>query len=291
MLIIDEFADVKLVKNLESLRTQPISSLRCIHLNFAQHAPDKAALLRNEIFSSLRADLEDNAVQVYACDDGDMFVLAPNIPTKAVRALGDKLTASIKNCSFQELVGFYDLDDAINRLLSMAQEKIDHREHLLFEKKKQQELAMMEKKRREILNQAVSQTAVSQLKETRRKHACIEVMVIEDDPFSRRLVENVLQDSYGLTMLADADTALESYARKAPHILFLDINLPNVTGYDVLQRILALDPSAYIVMLSGNSDKESIMKAMQNGAKGFVGKPFTKEKLVQYIQRCTGPTA
>jgi len=39
-------------------------------------------------------------------------------------------------------------------------------------------------------------------------------------------------------------------------------------------------------MLSGNADREHITKAMQAGAAGFVGKPFTRDKLNQYIERC-----
>ena len=76
------------------------------------------------------------------------------------------------------------------------------------------------------------------------------------------------------------------YVTHAPDVLFLDIELPDITGHDVLQKVLEMDPDAFVIMLSGNGNKENIFKAMKTGAKGFVGKPFTKDKLLQYILKC-----
>ena len=76
-----------------------------------------------------------------------------------------------------------------------------------------------------------------------------------------------------------------SYVNKAPDVLFLDIGLPDINGHEVLEKLFKLDPDAYVVMFSGNGDKENIMKAVELGAKGFVGKPFSQEKLLQYIQK------
>jgi DNA-binding NarL/FixJ family response regulator len=51
-------------------------------------------------------------------------------------------------------------------------------------------------------------------------------------------------------------------------------------------RLLELDPDAYIVMLSGQGNRENILHSMQLGAKGFIGKPFTPEKLFSYVHKC-----
>ena len=111
-------------------------------------------------------------------------------------------------------------------------------------------------------------------------------MVIEDDAFSRRLVEKVMKNVCTLTSLGSAETALDAYTLSAPDMLFLDINLPDVSGLDLLEKIRKIDPNAYIVMLSGNADRVNITTAMQLGARGFVAKPFTTEKLFQYVNRC-----
>ncbi|PZQ44776.1 MAG: hypothetical protein DI551_09445 [Micavibrio aeruginosavorus] len=54
----------------------------------------------------------------------------------------------------------------------------------------------------------------------------------------------------------------------------------------MLIKILSFDQNAFAVMLSGNSNEENIIHAMMLGAKGFVGKPFSKDKLSYYIQKC-----
>jgi FixJ family two-component response regulator len=57
-----------------------------------------------------------------------------------------------------------------------------------------------------------------------------------------------------------------------------------------LEKIVYLDPQASVVMLSGNSFRDEIVKAMKQGAKGFVGKPFSRAKLLHYINQLV-PTA
>ena len=99
-------------------------------------------------------------------------------------------------------------------------------------------------------------------------------------------MENVLQFKYVLTCQGEANYALETYARIAPDLLFLDINLPDVTGHELLEKIMRIDPDVYVIMLSWNADKQNISQAMQKGAKGYLAKPFLPDKLFQYIERC-----
>lgn len=111
------------------------------------------------------------------------------------------------------------------------------------------------------------------------------VQLAEDDPFTLHLVEQVFPD-YRVVKSMDGVEALETYLLNAPDILFLDINMPQMSGHEVLEKILQFDPKAFVVMLSGNSYAEDVKRAMAVGAKGFVGKPFSKEKLYTYAQEC-----
>jgi len=108
---------------------------------------------------------------------------------------------------------------------------------------------------------------------------------VEDDLFSQRLVANVLQSKFELTMAEDGQGAIMGYVKHAPDVLFLDIGLPDIDGHAVLEKLFQIDPQAYVVMFSGNGDKENVMKAITLGAKGFVGKPFSEDKLLQYIHK------
>ena len=110
-------------------------------------------------------------------------------------------------------------------------------------------------------------------------------MVVDDDLFTQRLVKNSISKHGDVVFAADGCRALELYVAKAPDILFLDIELPDTTGHEVLEKIFQLDPHAFVVMLSGNGDRDNVLKAVEIGASGFVGKPFPRNRLCQYIEK------
>lgn len=287
MIIIEEHADSRFVKALEATRLNPEAS-RVIHFMLAE-TPELRALateLRPLITESFTRNLPQLHAQVFLCEDGDIFILAPTIPTKEARAVMLEVAALLKTTANDDLALLYECKLYINKLLALMEFKIEKRRKLIEAAKKKQEEELAAKKRIDILNVGETACKAQDIAARRNNRATSEIMIIEDDAFSRKLVENVLQKQFHLTALGTADVALATYANLAPDILFLDINLPDVTGHELLEKIIRMDPEAYVVMLSGNSDKQNIMQAMGNGAKGFVAKPFTKEKLFQYIDRC-----
>lgn len=112
------------------------------------------------------------------------------------------------------------------------------------------------------------------------------LMVADDDMFMRSLVKKALT-SYGPVIEAsDALETMDLYKRQLPDILFLDIHMPGGSGIEVLREITKYDARAHIIMLSADSVKDNVVNAMNHGAKGFVVKPFTKEKLIAQIKKC-----
>jgi two-component system chemotaxis response regulator CheY len=61
--------------------------------------------------------------------------------------------------------------------------------------------------------------------------------------------------------------------------------LPDISGLSVLKCIHEADPDAKVVMLTANSSEKNIKEAINHGAKGFIAKPFTREKLFAYIYK------
>jgi two-component system, chemotaxis family, chemotaxis protein CheY len=112
------------------------------------------------------------------------------------------------------------------------------------------------------------------------------VLVADDDMYMRMLVKKGAGEGNTVYEVADGKDILDAYKKYVPNILFLDIHLPNVNGTDVLRTILTMDSKAYIVMLSADSSRENVALTMQQGAKGFLTKPFTREKLQEYILKC-----
>ena len=112
------------------------------------------------------------------------------------------------------------------------------------------------------------------------------ILLVEDDPIARRLVSKLFKEDYWLITAENAEDAVMQYILHAPDIVFLDIGLPDHDGFTVIQSILERDPEAYIVMFSGNSHANTICRSMNQGAKGFVQKPFRKERMEHYLEMC-----
>lgn len=277
MLVIDEHADSKLIEQLEILRESPDAS-RCLH--FKKKAKSEV------VIASATHYIPEHNPQIYVCDDGDIFVLSSTFPVKEAKLMMLEVAEKSALPVTDEFVSFYEISLQANKLLVEVEKKITARRKILEDAEKKREEAITERKRHDILNSDTLVLNAATINPRRKERNTPELMIIEDDAFSRRLVDNVLGKQFSLTQLATADLALPTYAKVAPDILFLDINLPDVTGLELLEKFIQLDPNAYIIMLSGNADKDNIMQAMKLGAKGFVAKPFNREKLFQYIDRC-----
>ena len=111
------------------------------------------------------------------------------------------------------------------------------------------------------------------------------VLLVEDDPVTRWMVRNTLKNECEFATAPCANKAFSMYAAFNPEIVFLDINLPDNNGYNVLQWIMRNDPGAYVVMFSSQSNLDNILEALEKGASGFIAKPFLQETLMNYVHR------
>lgn len=110
------------------------------------------------------------------------------------------------------------------------------------------------------------------------------VLIVEDDRFTASYTANILSKDYDLTVCRNGEEAITAYIDQAPDIVFLDIHLPGLSGHDTLQAIKAADPTAFVVMLSVDTMKDNIVAASHHGAKNFLKKPFSKERLLNIVK-------
>ncbi|MDX2113104.1 MAG: response regulator [Alphaproteobacteria bacterium] len=279
MILIDQQSEAKLSDAIEMLRADH-KSARCLHIAAAS---DKNALF-NSATNHCKILLAAEC-QLYLCEDGDLFILAPTLPPRDARELAERIAADTGRSLSESWYTLYELPLHSHKLLMMAERKLAVLQQAAEERRRKLAEQSLEQRREQILKGLLSISS-EDIHKRRASRKQPELMMIEDDPFIRRLVENVIQKELPITGLGDATRAIDTYARLAPDILFLDINLPDVTGHELLDKILTLDPEAYVVMLSGNADRDNITQAMKRGAKGFIAKPFTRDKIHQYIERC-----
>lgn len=123
---------------------------------------------------------------------------------------------------------------------------------------------------------------------SRRRHESgkpIKVMLVEDDDVTRHMLDVSIKSDCQVMAVDSANRLFSAYSSYRPDIVFLDIGLPDRDGRNVLDWILHHDPGACVVMLSGQNNAENIAGCIDEGAKGFVRKPFAKENLMHYIEK------
>lgn len=125
---------------------------------------------------------------------------------------------------------------------------------------------------------------LAQAVEARKERKNPEIMVVEDQTFSRLLLHSSLREHYTTHSTEQAKEAIQLYAEHAPDIVFLDIELPDGSGHQLAELFKRFDPKCFIVMVTAHNQQEEVMRARDNGARAFVIKPYNKQKIFDCIQ-------
>ena len=108
------------------------------------------------------------------------------------------------------------------------------------------------------------------------------VLVVDDDARLREFMRvNLEMEGYSVREASSADEALEVIEDQAPELVLLDVVMPGVDGWQMLQRMQERHGSIPVIMFSGQVDPESAADAESRGARGFVGKPFDPQQLIE----------
>jgi two-component system cell cycle response regulator len=114
----------------------------------------------------------------------------------------------------------------------------------------------------------------------------LSVLVVDDSPFSRKLLEQALSgDSYSLLFAENGNGALQLFKERRPAIVITDWMLPDCSGPELCQRIRAdsSDSYTYIILLTSMTEKEDIVKGLSSGADDYLTKPFDRGELLARI--------
>jgi two-component system chemotaxis response regulator CheY len=118
------------------------------------------------------------------------------------------------------------------------------------------------------------------------------VLIVDDEPFIRRLVSTTLRDVAGFALVEapDGAQAVEVARSEAPSIVFLDVNMPVLDGYETCRRLRELPETAdaTIVMLTAAIGEEAERQAEEAGADLFLTKPFSPRELLRLVHDIGG---
>jgi DNA-binding NtrC family response regulator len=101
------------------------------------------------------------------------------------------------------------------------------------------------------------------------------VLVIDDEPQQLELVRAALtQDGIEIFSASGPEEGLEIFAREHPHIVLLDLMMPTMSGMEVLERMVATDPGANVILMTAHYSTDSAVEAIQKGAYDYLTKPL-----------------
>ena len=114
------------------------------------------------------------------------------------------------------------------------------------------------------------------------------MIVMEDEPDISMLVEATLTfGGHQVNMAANGNEGIELIRKHHPEIVLLDLQMPDISGYDVL-RILKDDAELRdipVLLFSAHNRPEDIQRGKDMGAAGFIFKPFDPQELLDQIEK------
>ena len=107
------------------------------------------------------------------------------------------------------------------------------------------------------------------------------LLLVDDDLVMQRLGKRILEKEYDLLTASSGQEALSILEKESPELILLDVRMPEMDGFETLQRLRLLPGHADtpVIMLTGDANKDSEIHALSTGALDFVRKPFIAEAL------------
>ena len=110
------------------------------------------------------------------------------------------------------------------------------------------------------------------------------VLVVDDEKYILQLFKRALEsEGFDVTMAADGESALSLFKEIEPHIILLDIRMPKLDGYSVLERIRETS-QVPVIMLTALPEQEGVRRCFDLGADDYIRKPFLTSVVVAHIQ-------
>jgi two-component system, chemotaxis family, chemotaxis protein CheY len=116
------------------------------------------------------------------------------------------------------------------------------------------------------------------------------VLICDDSIVMRKMINDILSRN-GFNVVGQAKNGVEAvdlYSKLRPDLVTMDIIMPGEPGVEIVKKICTMDAKARIMMVTGLSQKNLVLQAMENGAREFVVKPFDESALLEAAAKTIG---
>ncbi len=237
--------------------------------------------LEEGILLITRPLLEDKHAAIYFFHDNDLVITWSGVQKTVLIDLCERLYAYFHLAGNEALHTYYDFNAHGEDLRMMLRNKIKSlpESHHQPEGNRQPDRPF---------TLAFTPDQLKHIKKygaERRSFASPTILIVEDQAFSRSLLEGMLRRDYTCYSAANAEQAVALYAEHIPCITFLDIELPDISGHKLASFIRQHDPDSFIIMVTANNYENDVKCAIDNKVRGFITKPYSKQKILEGIEK------
>jgi putative two-component system response regulator len=114
------------------------------------------------------------------------------------------------------------------------------------------------------------------------------ILIVDDEPVNLKLLDKMLsaQGYSNLVLVQDPRQVAEIYGQQRTDLILLDINMPHLDGFGVMEQLKALDDPLLppVVILTAQHGQEFLLRALNAGARDFITKPFDRNELLARVR-------
>jgi two-component system, sensor histidine kinase and response regulator len=113
------------------------------------------------------------------------------------------------------------------------------------------------------------------------------ILIVDDIPRNLQVLGSILSESgFGVSVASSGRSALEAIASQAPDVILLDIQMPDMDGYEVCRQLKANPDTAHIpvIFLTARTEIDDIVRGFEQGAVDYITKPFISQELLVRVR-------
>jgi len=111
------------------------------------------------------------------------------------------------------------------------------------------------------------------------------IMIVDDSNFTRRTHRRIVEsDGHVVHEATSGMAAIESFFVHRPDLVLLDLTMEDMSGFDVLEKLRALNAGARVIVVSADVQRSTAKLVAEAGALRFLGKPVSPEALLEAIR-------
>jgi two-component system, chemotaxis family, chemotaxis protein CheY len=118
----------------------------------------------------------------------------------------------------------------------------------------------------------------------------VRVLIVDDEIFFRKVLRDII-GQIGFTIVgeaADGVEAVKQYAALRPHVVIMDIYMPEQSGIEATKEMIALNKGANVLICSASDYDSDTQAALDVGAKAILKKPFVPKEIYQTVKHVLG---